>query len=113
MNKSRTITIFEEYLQSEKTIEHYAYHIDRFSKYYNFDSWDSILSLDSMDLKEKIEDYIINYKNQGKSTNYIRVITFALQSLCDSNDKMGINWKKIRKLLGKKTSSQHWRILNQ
>ncbi|MGY5150361.1 MAG: tyrosine-type recombinase/integrase [Candidatus Nitrosopumilus sp. bin_68KS] len=103
MNKSRTITIFEEYLQSEKTIEHYAYHINRFAKYYNLDSWDSVLSLESTDLKEKIEDYIINYKNQGKSANYIRVITFALQSLCDSNEKMGINWKKIRKLLGKKT----------
>ena len=42
-------------------------------------------------------------KTKVKVLNYIRVITFALQSLCDSNEKLGINWKKIQKLLGKKT----------
>ncbi|KER06486.1 Tyrosine recombinase XerD-like protein [Marine Group I thaumarchaeote SCGC AAA799-E16] len=101
--KSRTILIFEEYIQSKKTIEHYSYHINRFTKHYNLKDWDSILALENTDLKEKIEDYVIFFKNQDKSSNYIRVITFALQSLCDSNDKLGINWKKIRKLLGKKT----------
>ena len=101
--KPRSVLIFEEYLQSQKTIEHYSYHINRFAEYFNLDSWDSILDLENVDLKEKIEDYVILFKNQGKSSNYIRVITFALQSLCDSNEKLGINWKKIRKLLGKKT----------
>jgi len=100
--KSRSVLIFEEYLQSERTTEYYAYHINRFAKYFDLPSWDSILALEITDLKEKIEDYVIYFKNDGKSLNYIRVITFAIQSLCDSNDKLGINWKKIRKLLGKK-----------
>ena len=100
--KSRAVQIFEEYIQSEKTREHYSYHLQRFVNHYNLESFDSILGLKTEDLKEKIEDYVILFKNNGKSHNYIRVIVFAIQSFCDSNDKMGINWKKIRKLLGKK-----------
>jgi len=102
MMKSRAVQIFEEYIQSEKTRKHYSYHLQRFVNYYNLESFDSILALKTEDLKEKIEDYVILFKNDGKSHNYIRVIVFAIQSFCDSNDKMGINWKKIRKLLGKK-----------
>lgn len=103
MQKTRSVIIFEEYIQSEKTREHYSYHLDKFTKYLNLKTWDEILALDISELREKVEDYVILFKNQGKSPNYIRVITFAIQSLCDSNEKLGINWKKIRKLLGKKT----------
>ena len=102
MLKTRAVQIFEEYIQSEKTREHYSYHLQRFVNHYNLESFDAILALKTDDLKEKIEDYVILFKNDGKSHNYIRVIVFAIQSFCDSNDKMGINWKKIRKLLGKK-----------
>jgi len=102
MMKTRAVQIFEEYIQSEKTREHYSYHLQRFVNHYNLESFDAILALETDDLKEKIEDYVILFKNDGKSHNYIRVIVFAIQSFCDSNDKMGINWKKIRKLLGKK-----------
>lgn len=66
--KSRTVLIFEEYIQSEKTIEHYSYHINRFTKYFHLENWDSILDLENTDLKEKIEDYVIYFKNQGKSS---------------------------------------------
>jgi hypothetical protein len=58
--KSRSVLIFKEYLQSEKTIEHYTYHINRFAKYFDLPSWDSILALEIIDLKEKIEDYGIS-----------------------------------------------------
>ena len=100
--KSRAVQLFEEYIQSERTRECYSYQLQRFVNYYKLDSFDSILNLKTDDLKEKLEDYVISFKNDGKSPNYIRVIVFAIQSFCDSNDKMGINWKKIRKLLGKK-----------
>ena len=102
MMKSRSISVFEEYVQSEKTREQYLFHLNKFAEYCNLESIDGILKFENNDLKEKIEDYVILFKNQGKSPNYIRIITFAIQSFCDSNDKMGINWKKIRKLLGKK-----------
>jgi integrase len=100
--KSRSVQIFEEYIQSEITRKHYRYYLQRFVTHYNLESFDSILSLKTEDLKKKLEDYVILFKNNGKSPNYIRLIIFAIQSFCDSNDKMGINWKKIRRLLGKK-----------
>ena len=102
MMKFRSISVFEEYVQSEKTRKQYLFHLNNFAEYCKLESIDGILKFESDDLKEKIEDYVILFKNQGKSPNYIRIITFAIQSFCDSNDKIGVNWKKIRKLLGEK-----------
>jgi len=78
--KSRSISVFEEYVQSEKTREQYLFHLRKFAEYYKLESIDGILNFESNDLKEKIEDYVILFKNQGKSLNYIRIITFAIQS---------------------------------
>ena len=104
--KSRSVQIFEEYIQSETTKKYYIYYIQRFVTHYNLESFDSILSLKTEDLKEKLEDYVILFKNNGKSSNYIRLIIFAIQAYCESNDKLGINWKKIRRLLGKKQKAK-------
>jgi len=100
-NKPRSVLLFEQYLQSEKTREGYLYHLKRFSKYYELESIEKILEFDN--LKEKIEDYVISFKNNGKSVSYIRVILFALQSFCEANDYDGINWKRLRRLLGKRS----------
>ena len=55
-----SVLIFEEYLQSEKTIEHYTYYINRFAKYFDLPSCDSILALKITYLKEKIvNDYVL------------------------------------------------------
>ena len=80
MMKSRSISVFEEYIQSEETHEQYMFHIAKFAEYCKLESIDGILTFESGHLKEKIEDYIILFKNQGKSPNYIRIITFAIQS---------------------------------
>lgn len=69
--KSRAVQIFEEYIQTEKTREHYTYHLNRFIKYCNLESFDAILALETEDLKEKLEDYVILFKNLGRSSNYI------------------------------------------
>ena len=78
----------------------------KFAEYNNLESIEDILSMDNQVLKEKVEDYVILFKNNGKSPNYIKNITFAIQSLCESNDKIGVNWKKIRRLLPKKSKSR-------
>jgi hypothetical protein len=100
--KTRAVQIFEEYIQSEKTREQYMYNLQRFVIYNKLESVDLILSIDSEELKQKIEDYVILFKNKGRSSSYIRTIIFSIQSFCESNDKMEVNWKKIQKLLGKK-----------
>jgi len=107
--KSRIILMFENYLHSEKTIETYSVHIELFRRHYDLPSWDAILSLDTRDFKEKMEDYVILLKNQKKSNTYIRNITFGLQSLFESNDREDINWKKIRRLAGERTRPRETR----
>ena len=109
MNKTRSVIMFEEYIHTEKTREAYSFQIDKFCKWLGLKTWDDILAIDSQELREKIEDYVILLKNKPVSPNYIRGITFAIQSLCDANEKLDINWKKIRKLLGKKTKPQKTR----
>lgn len=106
MLKSRSIEIFENYVESEKSLELYNFHLKKFAEYNNLESIEDILSMDNQVLKEKVEDYVILFKNNGKSPNYIKNITFAIQSLCESNDKIGVNWKKIRRLLPKKSKSR-------
>ena len=109
MNKTRSVIMFEEYIHTEKTREAYTFQINKFRDWLGLKTWDDILAIDSQELREKIEDYVILLKNKPVSSNYIRGITFAIQSLCDANEKVGINWKKIRKLLGKKTKPQKTR----
>jgi len=100
--RARSLIIFEAYIQSQKTREQYLFLLTKFCEYYKIKSVDSILSLNKTKLKEKIEDYVLQFKDKGKSVSYIRVITFAIQSFCEANDVEGINFKKIRRLLGKK-----------
>lgn len=104
--KSRVIEIFENSIESQKTLDLYNFHLKKFVEHNKLESVEQILSMDNQVLKEKVQDYVLLFKNNGKSPNYIRGITFSIQSLCDSNDKMGINWKNIRKLLGKKTRAR-------
>ena len=106
MLKSKSIQSFEDFIQTERTRDQYYYHLNRFRIFSNLESIEQILLMSNQDLQEKIQDYVRLFKEKGRNTNYIRGITFAIQSLCDSNDKIGINWKKIRKMLGKKQKSK-------
>lgn len=64
MLKTRAIQIFEEYIQSEKTREHYMYNLIRFAIHNNLESVDVILSLDSEELKQKVEDKELRIKKK-------------------------------------------------
>jgi integrase/recombinase XerD len=91
-------------LESEKTREHYNYLLKKFANHYKLDSFDSILAIKGEELMKKIEDYTILFKEKGMSMSYIRSNTFALQSFCEANDKLDVNWKKLRKLCKKQKS---------
>ncbi|MBC8502156.1 MAG: site-specific integrase [Nitrosopumilus sp.] len=95
------MVLFENYVHSPKTRELYSTLIKSFCKYHNIPSWDALLQTDKILLKERIEDYLIHLKNDDKSHSHMRNTTFAIQSFLESNDFEAINWKKIRKLLGK------------
>ena len=118
--KTRAVQIFEAYLKSEKTTKHYHYLLEKFANHYKLDSIDSILSIDGVELQKNIEDFIILSKDKKYSMSYIRSNTFAIQSFCISNDKLDVNWKKLRRLITKAkprksrpyTTSEIKRMLN-
>ncbi len=99
--KTRAVQIFEAYLKSEKTIKHYQYLLEKFANHYKLGSIDSILSINGTELQKNIEDFIILSKDKKYSMSYIRSNTFAIQSFCISNDKLDVNWKKLRRLITK------------
>ena len=101
MLKTRAVQIFEAYLKSEKTIKHYQYLLEKFANHYKLGSIDSILSINGTELQKNIEDFIILSKDKKYSMSYIRSNTFAIQSFCISNDKLDVNWKKLRRLITK------------
>jgi len=43
MMKSRSISVFEEYIQSDKTREQYLFHLRKFTEHYKLESIDGIL----------------------------------------------------------------------
>lgn len=100
--KSRAIICLEDFIKSEATKKSYFFHLEKFRIFLEMDTIDDILLIDSKDLQDHVKDYVRIMKDKDLSHNYIRGITFAFQSLCDSNEKMGINWKMVRKMLDKK-----------
>ena len=56
------------------------FHLRKFAEYYKLKSVDGNLKFENTDLNEKMGDYVILFKNQGKSPNYIRIITFATRN---------------------------------
>ena len=98
---TRAIQIFEAYLESDQTRKHYNYLLKKFANHYKLESFDAILAINGAKLMKMIEDYTILFKEKSMSMSYIRANTFAIQSFCEANDKIDVNWKKIRKLCKK------------
>ena len=78
--KSSSISVFESYVQSEKTLEQYLFHLNKFVKHCKLEPIDGILKFESNDLKEKTDDCVILFKIHGKGPNYIQIITFVICS---------------------------------
>jgi len=49
--KSQSISVFEEYAQSDKTREQYLFHLTKFAEYCKLEFIDGILAFESDDLK--------------------------------------------------------------
>jgi len=56
VKKARSISLFEAYIQSPETREKYLFLLTKFTEHFKLKSIDSILSLETQELKEKIED---------------------------------------------------------
>jgi integrase len=111
LQKSRAIRVFESYLHSSKTITTYSVHLTSFVKWAKIPAWDILLDMNTKELKNLLEDYFIELKTKGRTAIYCKNISFAIQAFLEANDYEGINWKKLRKLIGKdekKRNSRPW-----
>jgi integrase len=98
---SRAKLRFEHYNNNENTKKSYKGHIDRFCQFHNIQDWDNLLQIESTKMKEMIEDYLIHFKELEKKPSYLKNISHALQNFLENNDYEGINFKKLRKIIGK------------
>jgi hypothetical protein len=80
MMKSSSISVFDPYVQSEKTLEQCLFHLNKFVKYCKLEPIDGILKFESNDLKEKTDDCVILFKIHENGPNYIRIIIFVICS---------------------------------
>jgi integrase len=101
LEKRTAKELWRKYHESESTRYIYEKSIDLFAKFHKIPNWESILELNSTELKARIEDYLITQKDNGRSTSYLNGITFAIQNFLECFDYEGINFKKLRKINGK------------
>lgn len=94
---SRTILLFENSIKSEATEKIYKYCLKKFVQYYKLKDIESILSIEDKKLQEMLEDYLF-YLKKRQNARSVKLPFAALELLCIVNDKLGINFKKIRRM---------------
>jgi len=112
--QSRTILLFENSIKSEQTKKQYNYQLKRFVKFCRLKEFESLLSIDSKTMQTMLEDYIIDMKTRVKPGT-IKVAIAAIELYFVVNDKVDINFRKLRKLipsLGKPSGRKAWSTAN-
>lgn len=101
--KANTTDIFLDSLKSEHTKSQYSYHLTRFNKYNH--------NKDLLQLKNPtkiIIEYLLSMKKERLSFSYRSLALSTIKHYFDMNDVL-LNWAKIRKFLGEKTSANKLR----
>ena len=93
--EQRSIVLFQNAINSEKTQDLYMYNLKVFLKYYLLKDYDSLLTIDSKKIQEMIEDYVM-YLRQSKSRSTINNVVCSLELFFSMNDII-LNFKKIHK----------------
>lgn len=109
--EARAMLIFEESIKSKVTLDRYNYYLKQFKNYYKLKDQTSILEIDNPRLQIMLEDYLFHMKRKELSRSYCSGTFSALELLCILNDKVGLNWKKIRKMMPaskKPTGQKPW-----
>ena len=95
--ESRALLIFENSIKSEETRKIYNYCLKKFVEYYKLKNIESILEIPDDKLQIMLEDYLF-YLKKRLSPRSVKLPFAAIELLCLVNDKLGINFKKIRKM---------------
>jgi len=95
--QARAITLFENSIKSEATRHLYFFYLKKFVQFYKLKSIESILDIPDNQLQVMLEDHLFDLKKKV-SPNSLNSPFAALELFCIINDKIGINFKKIRKM---------------
>ena len=95
--ESRALLIFENSIKSEETKAIYNYCLKKFVEYYKLKDIGSILETPDDKLQIMLEDYLF-YLKKRLSPRSVKLPFAAIELLCLVNDKLDINFKKIRKM---------------
>jgi len=95
--QARAIILFENSIKSEATKHVYLFYLKKFVQFYKLKSIESILDIPDNQLQVMLEDYLFDLKKKV-SPNSLNTPFAALELFCIINDKIGINFKKIRKM---------------
>ena len=93
----KSIILFESAIKSKYTKTTYQNSLNRFKKHFIIKDFDSLISLDSQNIQEMIEDYVLYLRRENKSHGLIKNVVCALELFFSMNDII-INWKKIKKM---------------
>ena len=89
--------LFLESCKSEETKRLYEYSLNQFMMFGNLKRCQNILLLKQDDLKELVEDYVLNLK-RTKSPRTAKIYLSGIKHFMDMNDRL-LNWTKLKKLL--------------
>ncbi len=92
----RSLLLFENSVKSKITFREYLKRLEKFRKFCNADSYDSLSRIEPAKLQEMLEDHIMLRKKQI-NPNSIPVEFFAIKSFLEINE-VELKWRKVAKL---------------
>ena len=92
----RSLLLFENSVKSKITFREYLKRLEKFRKFCNAGSFDSLSRIEPANLQEMLEDHIMLRKKQI-NPNSIPVEFFAIKSFLEINE-VELKWKKVSKL---------------
>ena len=102
MEKPRCLILFEESCKSERTLQTYLYHLDKFLKWASKD-YESLLFVEKLELTDLLVDYAI-YEKKRVSPNSMQLIFAGIFKFLEMNDRE-FNKRKIISIFPEKVKS--------
>ena len=107
LTKTRNILLFEESIKSKYTKKNYTSHLNQFLRFADMDSQNQLLTMPSVELQYKIENYLIELKHTT-NPNSIPSKFQGLKHFCVMNE-INLNWNIIHKMFPQKQKTQSLR----
>ena len=92
----RSLLLFESGVKSQKTLQNYKDHLNRFLKFSKINDYDSLASMPSNQLQTLLEDYVM-YLKKIVSPNSVRSMIAGVKHFFVMN-RVLLNWEILQKM---------------